>query len=131
MPEFQLKIRGLKQLDKKLQKLSSLGRLKALENAARKAAKPIRQAMMDRVAVRTGATWLDIDVLVRQTLPDRTIMAIGPTIIGTAWRAHFLEFGTRFQAAQPFMRPALENKAGESLRIFKRELLREIKKRVR
>jgi HK97 gp10 family phage protein len=38
------------------------------------------------------------------------------------WYGHFLEFGTRFISARPFLRPAFFSKQGEALEVFRRKL---------
>jgi len=50
----------------------------------------------------------------------------------TSGRAHLTEFGTKNAAAKPFMRPAMDNKAGEALnemgRVMAQGLTREARK---
>ena len=122
-------VKGLRKLDRALQKLPEAVAGRALTKAALAAAKPIKQQMLGRVAVDRGQMFIDLDARVsRANVGKRRVtISIGPSI-QTGWRVHFLEFGTQFQPAQPFMRPALDAAAPEAIRIFKRELKIQIKR---
>lgn len=61
------------------------------------------------------------DAIAYEAVPD----AKDPTVaIGVrrpvSRRLHFVEFGTRFQAAQPFMRPAMDGSRGQMLQLMAR-----------
>ena len=60
--------------------------------------------------------------------------AIGPQVKGgyySAWYAHFVEFGTDKQAAQPFMRPALEATWRKSIDVFTDDLDKTLQRTVK
>ena len=48
----------------------------------------------------------------------------------SAWYAHFIEFGTDKQTAQPFMRPALETTLDECIDAFEDDMRATIKRQV-
>lgn len=50
---------------------------------------------------------------------------------GDAWYAHFVEYGTSKQPAQPFLRPAFESKKHEALQVFVTELSKGVDRAVR
>ena len=57
----------------------------------------------------------------------------GPQVKGgyfSAWYAHFIEFGTDKQTAQPFMRPALETTLNKCIDEFEKDMKSTIKKQV-
>ncbi len=128
---FSMKVRGLKQLDRKLKKLSEAVRGRALAAAADAASEPILKQMDARVTspgkFGTGELRSDLRSVVTEIKSDSVTVSIGPGL-RTAWRAHFIEFGTVNRRAFPFMRPALNVAANESIRIFKTRLKREIKR---
>jgi HK97 gp10 family phage protein len=62
-------------------------------------------------AVRSGE--LDASVI---AIPEESLSSGGVTVKVTALAAHasYLEFGTRYMAARPFLRPAISSGAGAS-----------------
>ncbi len=54
--------------------------------------------------------------------PSTTHSASVAVTVGKAFWGMFLEFGTRFMAARPFLRPAFESKKYEALKVFGQEL---------
>ena len=131
--KFQIKVRGLKKLDRKLKRLTESMAGTVLEKAGLKAAVPIMKAMEARIQSPgkggTGEMRRDLTIAVRRPRKKNTRVAIsiGPGD-DTGFRAHFLEFGTRHAPAFPFMRPAIPAAANESLRVFKREIKTELKR---
>ncbi len=86
--------------DAKLKALSA-SLLSQLKDVVAIAAHNIERRGKEKVPVDTGATRNSIQPEFR----DNGLSArIGPS----TWYAPFLEFGTRFRAARPFMLPALE-----------------------
>lgn len=128
---FSMKVQGLKQLDRKLKKLTEAVRGRALAAAADAASEPILKQMDARITspgkFGTGEMRSDLRSVVTDITPESVTVSIGPGT-RTAWRAHFLEFGTVNRRAFPFMRPALNAGANASLRIFKARLKREIRR---
>ncbi len=128
---FSMKVRGLKELDRKLKKLSAAVRGRALAAAADAASEPILKRMDALVSspgrFGTGELRSDLRSVVTKIKPESVTVSIGPGT-RTAWRAHFLEFGTVNRRAFPFMRPAIKDGSPQALRIFKTRLLREIRR---
>ena len=102
---------ALKELPKNIQKNVMVG-------ATRAGAVAIAEEAKLRVPVDTGDLKKSIGVtrrkgdvnIVRFSISPRKGKGLG------GWYAHFVEFGTSKQPAQPFMRPAYENSSEEALK---------------
>lgn len=107
----------LKQLPSKIGEGEVLGALRA-------GAKPIVGAAKQKVPKRSGA--LRKSITVRKGSRRRAAKGGGQVVIGfkkpQSRRAHLTEFGTSKTAAQPFVRPAIEEKAGEAIGIIGQEM---------
>jgi HK97 gp10 family phage protein len=117
-----LKIKGFDELEKKMERLS-----KALPNRTQRkiessGAEILLREMEALIPVRTGALREDLDIVV-----NAGSVTVGPSG-QTAFRAHFLEFGTVNHAAQPFIRPAFDNTEGRIKADIKSSLRSEINK---
>ena len=130
---FSMNVKGLKELDRKLRKLTDAVRGRALAKAADAASEPILKRMDARVTspgkFGTGELRSDLRSVVTEITPDSVTVSIGPGT-RTAWRAHFIEFGTVNRRAFPFMRPAIKDGGPAALRIFKTRLKAEIRRAV-
>lgn len=115
------KIDGAAQMDKILQELGSEVATKLGRSAIRAAATLVRDeakrlAPVDTGALRDGITVVSGKQALVRTEASSTENAAIVTVRGSAaWRAHFTEFGTPRQAAQPFLRPAMDQKRKEVL----------------
>lgn len=114
-----IKVEGLADLQEKLKELGDeLTQQKKLRSAARKAFKPVLEAAKSKVPVATGV--LRDSIVIASVSPKESVAAVGLKIKKTktddprqdaSWRWHFIEMGTRFKAARPFLRPALDGNA--------------------
>lgn len=98
-------------MDELVGKLNRMNQMAAarIENQINETAKAVRKSARARVPVLTGGLKRSIKI---RRAKDRLSAVIGPQG-KNAWRAHFTEFGTVNQSAQPYMAPAWEeNKNG-------------------
>jgi HK97 gp10 family phage protein len=117
--KVEFKIQGVQQLDAMLRALGPKTAREVGTTALREAAKPIFDAVKERIPVRTGELRRGLTVSsVRQgKRSDERELLVGFRK-NVAWRAKFLEFGTRFIAPQPFMRPGFDVSAEKALGIM-------------
>lgn len=117
-------IKGAAALDRVLKQLPSKIGEGAVLGALRAGAKPIVAAAKQKVPKRTGALRKSIGV--RKGSRRRVAKGGGQVVIGFrkphSRRAHLTEFGTSTQPAQPFMRPAIDEKGGEAIGIIGQQL---------
>ena len=74
-------------------------------------------------------TWLDY-----AQLPDylrQDLVSMDEKTKEDAFYGHILEFGSSKMAASPFMRPALESKAGEAINDVKKKMQQRIDKEIK
>jgi HK97 gp10 family phage protein len=97
--------RALKQLPKKLEK-------RVVENALTAGGRVVAKKVAENAPEDTGA--LADSVVVRRKAPKRrrepglVFLGFQPPV---SRRAHLTEYGTRYQKAQPFIRPAIDSEA--------------------
>lgn len=133
MADKKSSVRGLRELEMKLDALSKeygpKEAKKALRTPIRKAMKPVLEDVRSNTPTDTGA--LEKSAKLRVRAPSRKLPADNPdvTLIGTVgWensnmsKQLAVEFGNSNQSAQPTLRPALESNADEVTSIFGREL---------
>lgn len=146
-----MKIQGLKELNKQLGQLAADLRPKVLKSAVRAAFKPVLASAQEKVPVDTGE--LRAGIVIATAQKDTTVAA-GLTIVNNsaalkqgrmaaaafgqaqgrgdpARRWHLTELGTRNQAAQPFLRPAIDENQDTVVEGLKTELDKRIKKAVK
>lgn len=119
--------KALKQLPEKLQD-------RALKNAMAAGMRVIRDEAKRLVPVGPGPTHLKDMIVVSRTVQRggkrRTLK--GEVVLGIRdegrYYAHLVELGASHMDPQPFMRPALDNKAKEALRVVGPKLGKEIEK---
>ena len=112
-----VEIRGLDKLQKKLKKNCTLDDVKTVvkQNGIEMHAKMVRNAVFDR-GYSTGATKRSIR---GQSINGGFAYKAGP---GTHY-SPYVEYGTRFMSAQPFVRPAYNDQKV----IFERDLKKLVK----
>lgn len=131
------KIEGLKELKTKLRKVDAETRNKVGFSALRKAAKDVVAAEAQTNAQRfddpaTRSSISDAIKVVRdnkhykQTGQLKVSVGVKPTAQNPAFHYRFLEEGTETMAAQPFLRPALENNIKRTTDAFIREYEKKI-----
>ena len=118
-------VRGLKELDAALAKLTDEVTERIMGQALAAAGEVIRRAAADNIDSRTGRTAADIRMEIQQPAPTEGVAAIGGTVRGTTGRAHvlrWLEFGTR-SASKPIVAGA------RARRVLKTKIRRAIRNR--
>ena len=113
------KVKGWEELQRQLEAIAEADYLPALEKGVRKAILPEMQSL---TAVDTG-----------ELLDSEGVEVIKDTVVLFANSDHavFVEFGTIHQSAQPYMRPAIDTRSDEAMRIAAEEAELIIQKAVR
>lgn len=102
-------IQGLDRLQAQLNAIANADYTPALEKGVREAILPEMQSL---TPVDTGALLDSEDVLVEGD---------SVSLVATSDHAIFVEFGTSRMAAQPYMRPAIDTKSDEAIKITAKE----------
>lgn len=145
-----VKIQGLPELERRLVQLPRKVAQKQLSNAVRKGALPVRRDMKTRANKTKDTGKLQANIYyfkVRgRNTPYTVSYAVGVRSAGIfygreGWRSGkpkddprnayywtFIEFGTKHQRAQPFVRPAFESQKQEADREIRKNLLVGIEK---
>lgn len=110
-----IKITGAREMEKLLMELGPNVARRIGQAANKAAANVIADEARRLVPVRTGELQASITVQAEKGNDEREIETVIGVFKPTSGRAHLVEFGTRHSAARPFMRPALDAKAGEAL----------------
>ncbi len=133
------KVSGLKELQAQLVELGIETGVKALAQAARKSFEPVLAAAKAKAPALSGALRAGLKLTVKKPKGGGdTVVRVGIRITvvkdsgGGALlgkeeapatrRWHFIEFGTAFMEAHPFLRPALDENAPVVLALLKIEL---------
>lgn len=121
-------LEGAKELEKVLSQLPAKMQKTAVTNALRAGARLIANDMKARVAVDKG----DLrDAIAVRAAPKRSqrrkLVQIGIKK-PVSRRAHLTEFGTVHSKAQPFMRPAVDTRGREAIKVIGRKLGKEIER---
>lgn len=127
--QAEVKITGAKELDKVLSLLPKRLQRKVLLQALRAGAKPMLDDARNGIPVKSGMTKKDLKI---RAVPAKEsgapAVAIGGSNAksGRAYITRFLELGTSKMPAHPFLRPAFDNNAEQTLNIVGKELGRRI-----
>ncbi len=115
--DVEIKIEGLKEIDRKLSQLpKNLGR-RALLNAIRPAARMVRDDIKARSPVgETGDHKKSIKVKARRQKYTKQYHV--QVAVGGDYKSNWLEYGTSRMAAQPHFRPAADAKRGEARKMM-------------
>jgi HK97 gp10 family phage protein len=109
-------VTGSAQLEAKLKQLDAAVSSEVMAHALLAGALVIEAAAKEKAPVDTGTLKRSISVAVAQTLDSGSLYAD----IGTdVFYAPFQEFGTRFMRAQPYLRPAFDEKKGEAQNVIR------------
>ena len=115
-----IKMDGLGELRNRLKSFSNPAPI--VKVALEKSGEHLRAAIFDLAPVRKGPSGGALkESIIKGEAIDGEIQ-IGPSQKGPAFRAHFPEFGTSTQAAQPFMRPAFEQQKSRIEQIMAEEI---------
>lgn len=153
-----IKIEGLKEVQKNLKKLEGAAKGNALRMALRKSAKPIYDAVRAKVPVaeseyvakqyvKTGGVTSKVkgtvspgrlkkSIRISSRLNRRGKGKTAATVSikagnADAFYARFVEFGTRYVQARPFMRDAFERYGSRSIKDFSKHLKLAIEKQLK
>ena len=125
-------MQGLSELQASLNKLPDKMRETALLNASAAGARIIRNEAKRLVPVASGDLRDNIVVVRSFKQRGRRVKLRGAVILGIKgsgrYYAHLVEFGHSKSSPRPFMRPALESKAKEALKVIAEKLAKEILK---
>lgn len=126
-------IAGAAQMEKLLKELGPEVAARLGDQALRAGAKPIIDEAKRLVPVRTGQLRDSLTVVIeRRRKEDDERLAVIGFKKPVSRIAHLIEFGTSKMAAKPFMRPAMDAKAGDALgqmgKVLARGIEREAKK---
>jgi HK97 gp10 family phage protein len=128
MAEFKVTIEGGAELEQKLRDETKKLAVRVLRRAGREAGDVWIKAIEARAPELTGFLKTHIEMGTKAKGGDEgslTVM-VGPD--KKAYYGSFDEFGTRFQPAKPFMRPAFEETKQEVLDVFITDLKDELEK---
>lgn len=120
MSKVSVKMDGLEELQKQLAKFTNTDHIK--KTALTEAGEHLRGAIQELTPVRKGPLGGALKASITKGEVIDGKIQIGPSQQGPDFRAHFLEFGTKFQTAQPFMRPAFEQQKSTVERIMAEEI---------
>ena len=124
-------IAGASELEKVLTELPKNIAANAVFTALTSGAKIIAEEAKSRVPIRSGA--LRDSITVKRANSRERARGNADVVIGfkspASRRAHLVEYGTRKMAAHPFMRPAIDAKAAESIDKIGKTLGEQIEKR--
>jgi len=106
MIDLKFSFDGDKKLIENLKKISRTASGRALRQAAKQGAEIIVQEAKRRAPVDTGTLRKSIRSKFGKRSSDSVTVEIGPS--SKAYYGYFVEFGTSRMAAQPFLRPAID-----------------------
>ena len=126
------KLSGGKEMEALLKQIGPELANKIGDQALRAGAREIIKEAKALVPVRTGKLRdsIVLDAVGRRNADGERAIYIGFKKPHSA-RAHLAEFGTRHSAARPFMRPALDTKAGDALEAMRKTLARGLSREAR
>ena len=131
MMRMDIKITGIKQIEKKLSGMETKIARKVVRQALKKAAKPILAAAKRNAPVKTGALKKSLRVRVMKKKKHRYGVMVATSakwFTGETFYAAFVEYGTKHLPARPFLRPAMDSQKTAAEKILKQEILSGIEK---
>ena len=121
----EIKMDGLEQLRNKLKSFANPDPIKKV--ALEKSGEHLRAAIQELAPVRKGSSGGALKAsIVKSEVIDSEIF-IGPSKQGPDFRAHFPEFGTSTQSAQPYIRPGFEQEKSTIEKIMAEETRKGLK----
>lgn len=115
-----IKMDGLEQLRNKLKSFAKPEPIKKI--ALEKSGEHLRGVIQELAPVRKGSSGGALKAsIVKSEVVDSKIF-IGPSQQGPSFRAHFPEFGTSTQPAQPYIRPGFEQSKSTIEKIMAEEI---------
>lgn len=126
---------GIDEILRAVRQRLEAGSARVERNALKAAGETVAGSMRQKVAVsnlsyarHTRHTRDNITVSGIRRKDGLKYVLIGPNK-KVSWRAHFIEFGTSNQSAQPFIEPAFREKKDEALQILAEELRKGLRNR--
>lgn len=131
-----VQVHGLEELERALMQLPEEVSGKALQTAVNAAGRLIKQETQDRAPVGTVSHWIGRKSKNKRAEPgnlrkyirmqrlrnSKFSAAVAITWSGNAFYGKFLEFGTRYMKAQPFIRPAFDARSNDAVELLKKRL---------
>lgn len=118
MFKMRAKVTGFSELSRKLEKIAHAAGPRPRDLALGDAAELVLAKMQQYAPVLTGDLRNSLAIMPGE---KRDEVRVGPAG-RDAWRAHFIEFGTIYSAAQPFIRPAFDVAQGEMVKAISRRM---------
>jgi len=118
-------IEGADELKRAMKKVGDRTSGLALRNAVEKGATVLKDEAVLRAPRKTGNLRDNIEVQAKRIQVGRVMYDIGVT--AKAWYARFIEKGTKYIAAKPFLRPTLDTKKEDATKAVEDELRRSLK----
>jgi len=131
--------RGVKELQKSLKQFPKNIQKNVMTGAVRAGAKPIVKRARELVPVEHGDLKKSIRIKKRRIPKGSTMLKFSIHAGGNIrvngeslrpYYAHMIEFGTSQMSAQPFMRPALEQEAGNAIKYVREYIEKRIPKEI-
>ncbi|WP_419877990.1 HK97-gp10 family putative phage morphogenesis protein [Brevibacillus centrosporus] len=123
---------GIDEILRAVRQRLEAGSARVERNALKAAGEAVAGSMRQKVAVSNMSyarhTRDNITVSGIRRKDGLKYVLIGPNK-KVSWRAHFIEFGTSNQSAQPFIEPAFREKKDEALQILAEELRKGLRNR--
>ncbi|MDX1388471.1 MAG: HK97 gp10 family phage protein [Acidobacteriota bacterium] len=124
-----VKVDGLKEINRKLQRLPAHVRGRHMAAALMRGAEPIRRDAEANAPVLSGNLSRGMQKDVEETEPTHAVVAVGPE--EEDFYGIFQELGTKYHAAQPFLEPAFDANARKAIDIVADDLGRRVERAAR
>ena len=130
---FNFEIKGGKELDRALKQIGPKFEKRIAKGAVRAGANVIAKEARLNVPKDSGTLKKSIKVVARSKRVGDAVASVvtrsGKKFKGmNAWYAPMIEFGTKFRAATPFLRPAMDTKGSEVIRAMSDYIQKRIRK---
>lgn len=113
---MRIKMEGLEELQARLSQMTDT---EGIENKAlTEAGEHLRSRIAENTPVLSGK--LKASIAKGEVIDGK--IQIGPSQQGPSYRAHFVEFGTKYMRARPFMRPTFEKEKSSIEKIMSDEI---------
>lgn len=125
--EVDIELTGMEELEKVLRQMPDGLAERDLASALRKGANVVRDEAQKNAPVDDGDLKDSIKVRKQKSGKGEAAVIVAPTK-PAGFHAHFIEFGTVKQPAQPFLRPAFDSKQNEALEVIITSLAKKVEK---
>ncbi len=132
----ELQIKGLKELDARLKKLPDVVQRRILGAATAAAARVVQKSAKSQAPAKTGRLKKNIVVRTKRTRTGTvsrvTLRTKGKgTDPKNAYYGRFVEFGTKKQAARPFLRPAFDSNVNQAIQTMRKKIAQRLEAEAR